>query len=33
LLAAPEGPVLIDRKIDAAIAAGFLLETAPAQGH
>ena len=33
MLAAPEGPVLIDCKINAAIAAGFLLETSPAQRH
>lgn len=33
LLAAPEGPMLIDCKINAAIAAGFLLETAPARPH
>lgn len=33
LLAAPEGPVLIDCKINAAIAAGFLLETAPTRRH
>ncbi len=30
LLAAPEGPVLIDCKINGAVAAGFLQETAPA---
>ena len=33
LLAAPEGPILIDCKINAAVAAGFLLETAPARPH
>lgn len=31
LLAAPDGPVLIDCKINGAVAAGFLEETAPAR--
>lgn len=32
LLQAPEGPLLIDCKINGAVAAGFLEETAPARG-
>nr|WP_255520184.1 thiamine pyrophosphate-dependent enzyme [Ramlibacter aurantiacus] len=32
LLACPEGPVLVDCKINGAVAAGFLEETAPAKG-
>ena len=33
LLAKPEGPILIDCKINAAVAAGFLTETSPTASH
>jgi thiamine pyrophosphate-dependent acetolactate synthase large subunit-like protein len=33
LLAKPEGPILIDCKINGAVAAGFLTETSPTASH